>query len=141
MAEREEKASTETSKGSTIPIVPTQKAGRVMEYLTPADPDYRKDRKTPEQKELEFLKYYSFQPHLKCAACEGWGGGVIRVDAYGPGKHFEEFCSQCVGWGFVTDKRSSVCVHAAGPARNAGNCLRNYTCTKCGYVWQVDSSG
>lgn len=32
------------------------------------------------------------------------------------------------------------CDHEWGPRRNIGNCLNDYTCTKCGQVNRVDSS-
>jgi DnaJ-class molecular chaperone len=79
--------------------------------------------------------------HVKCQVCQGHGGCVIRVDAYGKGRHQSAFCTQCNGWGWV--KENSNDAHCSGHefvTKNIGNCLHEWTCVKCGEVREVDSS-
>ncbi len=76
-----------------------------------------------------------------CPVCKGYGGSVLQVDAYGKGKHFQCFCTQCNGWGWVEgDSDDATCVHE-WTERGIGNCLHEWTCTKCGQKREVDSSG
>ena len=76
-----------------------------------------------------------------CPVCKGYGGSVLRVDAYGKGKHFQCFCSQCNGWGWVAaGGEDATCVHEWNE-ENIGNCLHLWTCKKCGQKREVDSSG
>jgi len=75
----------------------------------------------------------------RCPVCEGYGGWIIELDAYGEGEHFEAGCSQCNGWGWVHGK-DAECVHDLGNATNIGRCLTRYTCKKCGKVEEWDSS-
>lgn len=77
-----------------------------------------------------------------CPKCKGWGGHNLRLNAYGPGKHFKSSCDQCVGWGYVRES-DSQCIHEWDYKTrvNVGNCLNIYTCVKCGQKRTVDSSG
>jgi len=85
--------------------------------------------------------------HL-CPVCQGYGGWNLRLNAYGPGRHFKAFCSQCNGWGWV--KEEDLCVHdmvelSQDQCRKLGiahwgNLWHVYRCTKCGRVRSYDSS-
>lgn len=90
------------------------------------------------------MKYVRPDPEdlVECPVCNGHGKGNLELNAYGPGRHFQWSCSQCTGWGWVLKgSPDALCVHVDGPRVNVGNCLNNYTCTKCGRVKQIDSSG
>lgn len=51
-------------------------------------------------------------------------------------------CTQCQGHGFVEAESNDVtCVHEWTFTKNLGNCYNRYTCSRCGKVWDVDSSG
>jgi hypothetical protein len=96
-----------------------------------------------EVKEDPGVKYpgYFKNGSVKCPVCKGYGGSVLQVDAYGKGKHFQCFCSQCNGWGWVdANSADATCVHE-WDEKNIGNCLHLWTCTKCGQSREVDSSG
>jgi len=94
-------------------------------------------------KEDPCAKYpgYFANGSVKCPACSGYGGSVLIVDAYGKGKHFQCFCTQCNGWGWVEKGGSDAsCVHEWSE-EGIGNCLHLWTCIKCGQKREVDSSG
>ncbi len=77
----------------------------------------------------------------ECPACLGYGGWHLRVDAYGPNKHFDCSCSNCNGWGWVREgSLDATCVHEYQTHRNVGNCLNEWKCGKCGQIITVDSS-
>jgi hypothetical protein len=79
---------------------------------------------------------------VKCPVCSGYGGSVLQVDAYGKGKHFKCFCSQCNGWGWVEKgSQDASCAHEWDTSKGIGNCLHLWVCTKCGQSREVDSSG
>lgn len=95
-------------------------------------------------KEDPCAKYpgYSANSSVKCPVCSGYGGSVLIVDAYGKGKHFQCFCSQCNGWGWVEKGGDDAsCVHEWDTSKTIGNCLHLWVCTKCGQKREVDSSG
>ncbi len=75
-----------------------------------------------------------------CPVCKGFGGWILTEDAYGKGRHFQAFCSQCNGWGWV-DKEDKVCVHEMVEVRATTDCQHWYKCKKCGRERYVDSSG
>ena len=86
----------------------------------------------------------------ECPKCHGYGGWNLRINAYGPGKHFQAGCSQCNGWGFVTDKENAYCIHEYKELNqeacnklgisHMGSCWHVYECTKCRTTLSVDSS-
>lgn len=76
-----------------------------------------------------------------CPLCHGYGGWVLLPHEYGQGRHFECFCDQCSGWGWVEAKSTdATCVHEWGNRKNLGRCYNEYTCLKCGQKREVDSS-
>jgi len=85
-----------------------------------------------------------------CPVCKGYGGWNLTLNAYGPGKHFRASCSQCNGWGWVTEEDRD-CIHEVEELSMAqcreikvmhfGNCYHVYRCLKCGQISAVDSSG
>lgn len=94
-------------------------------------------------KEDPCAKYpgYFANSSVKCPVCSGYGGSVLIVDAYGKGKHFQCFCTQCNGWGWVEKGGDDAsCVHE-WTEEGIGNCLHLWTCKKCGQKREVDSSG
>lgn len=74
----------------------------------------------------------------ECPKCRGYGGWILRPNAYGDGVHFKAGCMDCSGWGYV-DKPTNH-AHDWGAGTNVGNCLNTYTCTICGEKQTVDSS-
>ncbi len=84
-----------------------------------------------------------------CPVCKGYGGWNLRLDAYGPGQHFQAHCSQCNGWGWVSECDRD-CVHDSKELSQAecrdrkiehwGMCYHVYVCTKCGRIRAYDSS-
>lgn len=94
----------------------------------------------------------------ECPACHGYGGWHLELDAYGPGKHFDCFCGNCNGWGYVApkdaghvhefeefyDEEKANAVRAVmglEPIRfTRGNCCHNHLCRVCGDYRFVDSS-
>jgi hypothetical protein len=85
--------------------------------------------------------------HL-CPKCRGRGRWNLRLDAYGPGKHFQCGCGQCNGWGFVAEP-DLRCVHdyrelGLPECRDKGlshhgMCWHVLECTKCGRHVAYDS--
>ena len=74
----------------------------------------------------------------ECPCCKGYGGWILRKNAYGEGKHFKAHCSVCNGWGYT--RTFETCVHEWDRGVNVGRCLNTYTCVKCGKKQTVDSS-
>lgn len=75
-----------------------------------------------------------------CPVCKGHGGWHLRIDAYGPGKHFDCHCFQCNGYGYVDGTTSNAtCIHT-WTEKTVGRCLHEHTCSKCGEKRVVDSS-
>jgi hypothetical protein len=77
---------------------------------------------------------------IVCPKCKGHGGWNLRLNTYGPGKHFQASCNQCNGWGYVRPGRDAECIHEDKHLRNTGNCLNVYGCVKCGREIEIDSS-
>lgn len=85
----------------------------------------------------------------QCPKCKGHGRWNLRLDAYGPGKHFQAHCGQCNGWGWVSEEDRD-CVHKYEEISQAecrekgimhwGRCWHAYQCGKCGRVTGRDSS-
>lgn len=93
----------------------------------------------------------------ECPVCKGFGGWHLRLNAYGKGKHFDCFCSNCMGWGHVSPKEADHAHEFAGmeeekanefravkgldPVRyTRGNCCHNSICKICGQYRFIDSS-
>jgi hypothetical protein len=125
-------------------------------FLTADHPDAYIDHPAPADRLARWREVFpkTQDPHV-CPKCKGYGGHNLEVNAYPLREgmedtpenrhkycHFRSACNQCVGWGYVTDKRDAECVHESGPGtRTNFNCVTNYCCTKCGKAWSVDSSG
>ncbi|MCI0461143.1 MAG: hypothetical protein L0Z62_29705 [Gemmataceae bacterium] len=83
-----------------------------------------------------------------CPKCRGHGRWNLRLDAYGPGKHFQCGCGQCNGWGFVGES-DWRCVHdyrELTPAEcgtrgipHYGMCWHVLECVTCGRCLSYDS--
>lgn len=89
---------------------------------------------------------------IECPVCKGYGGWNLRLNAYGAGKHFQAFCSQCWGWGWVVKgSKDSKCIHEMMELsqeecenkgiKHWGNCWHVTECKKCGEINSYDSSG
>jgi len=66
-----------------------------------------------------------------CPVCHGHGCWNLLLNRYGPGQHFQAFCRQCWGWGWVED---GTCVHdfrEVAPDQPF-RCWHTERCTKCG---------
>lgn len=74
----------------------------------------------------------------ECPKCRGYGGWILRPNAYGEGQHFKAGCMDCSGWGFVGTPTDHP--HEWDNGATVGNCLTNYSCTVFGITYQVDSS-
>lgn len=82
-------------------------------------------------------------PWAHCPVCKGHGTWNLEVNAYGPGKHFQAFCSQCWGWGWVkADGADAACVHEFVEVKpdQSWRCWHTIRCTKCGHTKSYDSS-
>lgn len=99
----------------------------------------------------EINPIYKTEDYVHCAKCHGYGGWHLRVNAYGPGQHFNCFCEQCGGKGWVRkDHPSANCAHASielsreeCSKRNLthyGRCWHTTECQKCGHISGYDSS-
>ena len=123
-------------------------------YLTPADADAHVDHPTPADQLAQWRKWHPTIPDpAVCPKCNGYGGHNLRVNDYPlpPGTentaanrhkhcHFRQSCMQCSGCGYVADARDAACAHEFAHEKNVGNCLNDYRCSKCGRVYQIDSS-
>lgn len=118
-----------------------------MTYLTIDDPDALLGMEKKER------RHYYLPPEeiVECPACCGYGGHHLRLNAYGPGKHFDCGCYQCGGWGWVEKgSKDAECVHEyveispeqarAEGAGHFGHCWHVHKCTKCGALRSCDSS-
>jgi len=91
-----------------------------------------------EIEDISKIKYIK-NPVL-CPVCKGHGHWHLKIDAYGPGIHFDAHCFQCNGWGYVEKgSNSETCIHTF-TEKNIGRCLHEHTCSKCGEKRVVDSS-
>jgi hypothetical protein len=85
-----------------------------------------------------------------CPKCKGYGGWILKIDAYGPGRHFQAACSQCNSWGWV-EAPDAECLHewrelSVQEARSKGishfgMCYHVVECKHCGRIRSYDSSG
>lgn len=94
-----------------------------MEYLADATDFTDLPKREPTQAYTE-----------ECPVCHGHGRWNLRRDEYGPGKHFQAFCRQCWGWGWVKPGLDATCVHdfkAVAPDQPF-RCWHTIACTKCG---------
>jgi hypothetical protein len=79
---------------------------------------------------------------VHCPACQGYGGWNLELNAYGPGKHFQAGCFQCVGWGWVRpNSPDSQCVHDYKKIANPRMFEHVTQCQKCKHTVSYDSSG
>jgi hypothetical protein len=110
-------------------------------YMTHDDPHAHDGMEVKENPALRFSSKRGTDDYVLCPKCKGYGGHHLRLNAYGEGKHFNAFCRQCVGWGWVEkDSLDETCVHKMGNRKTIGNCLNEYTCEKCGKREVIDSS-
>lgn len=113
-----------------------------------------KDR--PDQHRHATIRY---QPHdggtwIICPKCHGYGGWNLELNAYRRPQgladntenrsnfvHFQSGCSQCNGWGWVSDASTdATCLHQWLYSSSPGRCLHTYTCRTCHASKTVDSS-
>jgi hypothetical protein len=99
-------------------------------YLNPGDPGSFLDCTVRENWDPERLKY--------CPVCRGHCEYNLKIDAYGPGRHFRGVCAHCNGSGLV-DIRQTCDEHVWKHTRELGRCYNEYTCVKCGAVHHIDS--
>ena len=75
------------------------------------------------------------QEWVHCPLCHGHGNWNLTLNAYGPGQHFQAFCRQCWGWGWVEkDSPSVTCIHKfveIAPDQPF-RCWHTIRCTECG---------
>ena len=99
--------------------------------------------KATDKNAFKGMKKRSAEPSMGltaiCAACKGYGGWHLQLDAYGIGKNFDCSCSTCNGWGYVKQKYAGH-IHNYVFVKNTGLCLNLYKCDGCGDEWNVDSS-
>jgi hypothetical protein len=105
-----------------------------MSYMTYTD------ARAFEGMEIKTLERSHIKNPVLCPVCAGHGGWHLKLDAYGPGRHFNANCFQCNGWGYVAgDSDNATCIHTF-VERTVGRCLHEHTCTKCGEKRIYDSS-
>ena len=76
-----------------------------------------------------------------CPKCQGHGGWVLRLNAYGHGLHFNAACAQCNTWGWV-GSADADCIHKWEPSLDRTTMFQNkQECSKCGRTAVHDSSG
>lgn len=84
-----------------------------------------------------------------CPVCQGHGGWHLRLNA--SGKHFDCFCNQCNGYGWVKkDSPDATCVHETRELSQKecqdlniihfGSCWHVEQCKHCGKISSYDSS-
>lgn len=125
------------------------------EYLTIDHPDAHVDFPTADEKRQDFVRMWNREPLATCPKCHGRGGWNLQLNQYPLPVamdetrenrhmycHFRASCSQCNGWGFVSEKRDAECIHdAEETAHDSALCLTSYRCRNCSAQWQIDSSG
>lgn len=82
-------------------------------------------------------------PWALCPLCQGHGGWNLGLNAYGPGRHFQAFCRQCWGWGWVkADSKDVKCVHTFKEIApdQPYRCWHTIQCANCGETRSYDSS-
>jgi hypothetical protein len=82
-----------------------------------------------------------------CPRCQGHGQFNLRINAYGPGKHFKSLCGACWGYGYL--QKGQVCAHEWRDATEEEikkahitlyRCEHAWVCTKCSTTRVVSSS-
>lgn len=117
----------------------------MTDYLKPTDPDAFKDMtKNEPEPASKMLGTYrkprcASVPVVECGKCHGYGGWNLKLNAYGPGRHFRASCNNCTGWGYVPESQGSH-VHEWDRGETIGRCVTRYTCASCGETNDVDSS-
>lgn len=108
------------------------------------DPDFINERIAGGQRLIDNVEKRSLE-YVHCPVCRGHGNWNLRLDAYGPGQHFQAFCSQCSGYGWVRrGSANETCVHKwrdITPSPAPYSCWHLEKCTGCGQEREVDSSG
>ena len=100
----------------------------MVEYMTVNHPDAFKD--IPKKQQVSVNS-------KECPSCKGHGSYNLRLDSYGPGKHFQGSCANCNGHGYVDDDSHT---HEWVLIENMGT-QKTYQCKHCHKIWYVDSSG
>lgn len=94
---------------------------------------------------------YNDSDYIHCPVCQGHGGWNLRLNAYGAGQHFQCFCTQCNGYGWVrADGPNAKCIHenvevsqeecSRRGLTHYGRCWHVTECKKCGLIGAYDSS-
>ena len=119
-----------------------------MTYMNIDDPNAFFEMEKKDKAEYE--KHHG--EGVECPKCHGYGGWRLRLNAYGPGVHFNASCFQCNGWGYVNKHgEDAYCVHEYKEIsqteccelgiQHFGMCWHVTRCVKCGRVTSYDSSG
>lgn len=90
---------------------------------------------TDKKEKPDYLKDW-----VECPVCKAHGQCIVTENAYGPGRHFKQACSNCGGMvsiGFVPP--GETCVHVWGNKKEIGRNYHEYTCVKCGAKRKIDS--
>lgn len=121
-----------------------RKRANKIEYL-PSATDFTGFEKKPDPT----IEVPESEIKYPCPVCRCHGGWNLRLNAYGPGKHFQASCFQCSGWGWVTEKDRG-CVHefselsqkecAERGIQHFGRCWHVYECSRCKRISAADSS-
>ena len=86
---------------------------------------------------------------VECPKCRGYG--MWHLELRDDGNHFDAYCGQCDGWGFVLEgSKDASCVHVyeeigQDVARylgvpHYGSCYHVVKCVNCGAIRSYDSS-
>ena len=83
---------------------------------------------------MDMSKYPEKNKFVPCPKCQGHGKWNLKLNAYGPGKHFQGACGQCWSWGFVAPgSLDETCLHTfkAIAPRDRFRCSHTIECTTC----------
>jgi DnaJ-class molecular chaperone len=108
----------------------------MSEYLKPTDADAFADMEVKSPAGWEEI----WGKSAMCQKCKGHGGWNLKLDAFGPGKHFRASCDNCNGWGCVSAKQGAH-VHEWDRGQALSQHNTRYICATCKRTWDVDSSG
>ena len=84
---------------------------------------------------MDMSKYPEKTQFVPCPKCHGHGKWNLTLNAYGPGKHFQQACGQCWSWGFVKpDSLDATCMHDFHEIKpiERFRCSHTIECKKCG---------